>query len=122
MILLDLLVEPMSEAAEQTNESSEYNLSSAKQESMEEIELAVNIPESPKINTNHTSQCSSQPCTDTDEKCQQSLSSECAEQDADAHQEDDEHPIKDVAREPTSIHSDQLLTVLLPTDDIIMPT
>ena len=44
------------------------------------------------------------------------------EQDADAHQEDDEHPAKDIAREPTSIHSDQLLTVLLSTDDIIMLT
>ena len=36
-------------------------------------------------------------------------------------QEDDEHPAKDVARELTSIHSDQLLTVLLPTYDVIMP-
>ena len=44
------------------------------------------------------------------------------EQDADAHQEDDEHPAEDVARELTSINSDQLLTVLLPTDDVIMPT
>ena len=37
-------VEPMSEAAEQTNKSSEYNLSSAKQMSMEETVSAVNIP------------------------------------------------------------------------------
>ena len=53
---------------------------------------------------------------------QQCLSSECAEQDADTQQEDDEHPSKNAARESTSIHSDQLLTVLLPTDDIITPT
>ena len=58
----------------------------------------------------------------TDEKHQQRPSSECAEQDAEAHQEDEEHPSKNVAREPTSIHSDQLLTVLLSTDDVIMPT
>ena len=45
----------MSEAAEKDNESSEYNLSSAKQESMEEVESAVNIPESLKIGTSHTS-------------------------------------------------------------------
>ena len=38
----------MSEAAEQINESSEYSLSSAKQESMEEVESAVNMPESLK--------------------------------------------------------------------------
>ena len=45
----------MSEAAEKDNESSEYNLSSAKQESMEEAESAVNILESLKIDTGHTS-------------------------------------------------------------------
>ena len=45
----------MSETAEQINESSEYNLSSAKQESMEEVESAVNIPESLKIDTGHSS-------------------------------------------------------------------
>ena len=45
----------MSEAAEKNNESYKYNLSSAKQESMEEVESAVNIPESLKIDTGHTS-------------------------------------------------------------------
>ena len=112
-------IEPMSEATEQITESSMYNLSSVKQESMEEAESAVNIPESLKIDTSHTSQRPSQPCTDTDEKHQQCPSSECAEQDADAYQEDDEHLAKDVTREPTLIHSDQLHTILLPTDDVI---
>ena len=115
-------VEPMSEAAEQTNKSSDYNLSSAKQKSMEETESTANVQESLRTDTSHTSLCPLQPCIDTDKKCQQSPSSEHAEQDADAHQEDDEHPAKDVTRELTSIHSDQPLTVLLPTDDIIMPT
>ena len=115
-------IESMSEATEQINESSECNLSSAKQESMEEVESAVNIPESLKIDTGCTSRCPSQPCTDTDEKCQQRSSSEFAEQVADAHQEDDEHPAENAAREPTSIHSDQLLTALLPTNDVIMLT
>ena len=45
----------MSEATEQINESSEYNLSSAKQESTEEVESAVNIQESLKIDTSCTS-------------------------------------------------------------------
>ena len=45
----------MSEATEQINESSKYNLSSAKQESMEEVESSVNILESLKIDTSHTS-------------------------------------------------------------------
>ena len=44
----------MLEAAEKDNESSKYNLSSAKQESMEEVESTVNIPESLKIDTGHT--------------------------------------------------------------------
>ena len=38
------------------------------------------------------------------------------------HQDDDEHPAEKTAREPTSIHSDQLLTVLLPTEDVITST
>ena len=44
----------MSEATEQVNESSENNLPPAKQESMEEVESAINIPESLKIDTSHT--------------------------------------------------------------------
>ena len=44
----------MSEAAEQINESSKYSLSSAQQESMEEVESAVNILESLKTDTSHT--------------------------------------------------------------------
>ena len=48
-------VELMSEAAEQTNESSECNLSSAKQQSMPETESAANILESLKIDTDCTS-------------------------------------------------------------------
>ena len=114
--------ESISEATEQINESSEYSLSSAKQESMEEVKSAVNIPESLKTDTGHTSQRPSQPCTDTNKKRQHCQSTKHAEQDAVVHQDDDEHPPKNTAREPTSIHSDQLLMVLLPTDDVIMPT
>ena len=84
-------VEPMSEAAEQNNKSSEYNSSPTKQMPMEETVSAMNIPESLKRDTSCTSRPPSQPCTDTDKKCQQSPSPECAEQDANAHQEDDEH-------------------------------
>ena len=48
-------VEPISEAGEQTNKSSELNLSSAKQTPMEETVSAANILKSPKIDTGHTS-------------------------------------------------------------------
>ena len=44
----------MSEATEQVDESSESNLPPAKQESMEEVETAINIPESLKIDNGHT--------------------------------------------------------------------
>ena len=70
-------ISSMSEATEQVNESSEYNLPSAKHESMEEVESAVNILESLKIDTGHTSrhppllQSKLQPCTDTDKRHQQ---------------------------------------------------
>ena len=84
---------------------------------MEEVESAVKIPESLKIDTSHTSRCPSQPCTDTDKKCQQCPSPQHAEQDAVVYQDDDEHPAENIAIEPTSIHSDQLLIVFLPTDE-----
>ena len=44
----------MSEATEQVNETSKNNLPPAKQESMEEVETVINIPESLKIDTDHT--------------------------------------------------------------------
>ena len=44
----------MSEATEQVNESSEYNLPLAKQESMGEVESAVYILESLKIDTSYS--------------------------------------------------------------------
>ena len=44
----------MSEMAEQVNEASQNNLPTAKQDSIEEVELAINMPESPKTDTGHT--------------------------------------------------------------------
>ena len=38
------------------------------------------------------------------------------------HQDDNEHSAENAAIEPTSINSDQLLMVFLPTDNVIMPT
>ena len=67
----------MSETTEQVNESSQNNLPTAKQESIEEVELATNIPESLKIDTGNTLQhqpvlkSTSQHHTDRDENCQQ---------------------------------------------------
>ena len=44
---------PMSEMEEQVNQTSQNNLSTAKQEFIDETELAINIPESLKTDTNH---------------------------------------------------------------------
>ena len=43
----------MSETTEQVNKSSQNNLPIAKQESIEEVESAINIPESLKTDTSH---------------------------------------------------------------------
>ena len=48
-------ISSMSEATEHVNESSEYNPPSAKQESREEVESIINIPESLKTDTSHSS-------------------------------------------------------------------
>ena len=62
-------IEPISEDAEQINESPSYNLSSVKQMSMEETVSAANILESLEIDTGCTLRHTSQPCTHTDQKC-----------------------------------------------------
>ena len=67
----------------------------------------MNVPESLKIDTSHTSRHLSQACTDADKKRQQSMTSEGADHDTDAQQEDGEHSVEDVIREPTSMHSEQ---------------
>ena len=58
----------MSETTEQVNESSQNDLPTAKQEYIEEVELAINIPESLKIDTSHMLRC--QPVlTSTSQHC-----------------------------------------------------
>ena len=114
--------EPILEDAEQTSQSSEGNPSSAKQKSLEDIDVAKNVLESLRLDTSHTSRHLSQVCTDADEKHKKIMTSECVEQDTDAQQEDGEHSVEDVTREPTPMHSEQLHTMLTCADDVIMPT
>ena len=115
--------EPTLEDAEQASQSSEHNQSSAKQKSIEETDSATNILESLKIDTSCTSRRPSQARTDADEKSQQSMNSEEGdEHDTDTQQEDSEHSVEDVTREPTLIHSEQLCTTLTCADEAIMPT
>ena len=82
----------------------------------------MNILESLKIDAGHTSRCLLQACTDADRKHQQSMTSKSDGHDTDAQQEDDEHSVEDVTREPTSMHSEQLRTMFTCADEVIMPT
>ena len=81
----------MSEATEQANESSENNLPSAKQESIKEVESAISILESMKIDTGNTLQhqpvlrSTSQHHTDRHQNHQQCPLQDQAEQDIDVH-------------------------------------
>ena len=58
--------EPNLEDTEQTIQSSKGNPISAKQTSIEDINVARNAPESLKPDTSHTSRHLSQVCTDAD--------------------------------------------------------
>ena len=118
----------MSETTEQVNESSQNNLPMAKQESTEDVETAINILESLKIDTGHTLQCqpalksTSQHYADQDENHQQCRLQDQAEQNTDVHHDDNEHTAKDPFTEATSAQPEQSLTAFLPTNDITIPT
>ena len=117
----------MLEGTEQVNESSENNLPSTKLEFMEEVESAINVPESLKIDTSHTLQCqpvlrsTSQCGADTEENHQQCPLQDQAEQDTEVCQDDDEYSAKGTIAEATSTQSEQLPTVFLPTNEVTIP-
>ena len=114
--------EPILEDAEQKTQSSKGNPSSAKQTSIEVIDVGRNTPESLKLDTSHTSRQLSQVCTDVDEKCQQIMTSEDVEQDTDTQHGDGKHSVEDVTRELAPMHSEQPHTMLTCTNEVIMPT
>ena len=105
--------EPNLEDAEQTIQSSKGNPISAKQMSIEDINVARNAPESLKSDTSHTSRPHSPVRTDADEKHQQIMTLEDVEQDTNAQHHDGKHPVDDLTREPTPMQSERLCT--LPT-------
>ena len=113
---------PNLEDAEQTIQFSKGNLISAKQMSIEDINVAGNVLESLKSDTSHTSRQHSKVPTDADEKHQQIMTSEDVKPHTDAQRHDGKHPDEETAREPTPMHSEQLRTTLTCTDEVIMPT
>ena len=94
----------MPETIEQVNESSQNDLPTAKQESTEEVESAINIPESSNIDASHTLQCqpvlksTSQHHTNQDENRQQ---------DTDVHHDNNDHTADDSVTEATSTQPEQ---------------
>ena len=114
--------EPILEDAEQTTQSSKGNPLSAKHTSIEDSDVARNIPESLKLDTGHTSRQLSQVRTDADEKHQQIMTLEDIKQDTDAQHHDGKHLVKDLTREPTLMHSEQPCTMLTCINKVTMPT
>ena len=98
--------EPNLEEAEQTTRFSKGTLISAKQMSIEDINVARDAPESLESDTGHTSKQSSEVPTDAGEKHQQITTLEDVEPHTDAQHHDGKHPDKEIAREPTSMHSE----------------
>ena len=122
----------MSETEEQVNQTSQNNLPTGKQESIDETELAINIPESLKTDTDHTLQWqavpknTSQQGTDMDANLQHDQLQDEAEQDTIVHNpdvlhNDDDHIAIDTIADGTSIQLEEPITELFPTDDVTIP-
>ena len=114
--------EPNLEDAGHTIQSSKGNQVSSKQMSIEDINVARNAPESQKSDTGNISRQHLPVRTDADEKHQQAMTSEDVEQDTNTQHCDDKHPVVDITREPIPMQSEQLCTLPMSTDEVIMPT
>ena len=123
----------MPERAEQVNESSQNNLPTAKQESIEEVEFAMNILESLKTDNGHTihhqtvPKSTSQQGINQDANHQPHQLQDLNRQDAIVHNpdvlhDDDDHAAIDSIAVGTLIQPEKSITELLPTDDVTIPT
>ena len=123
---------PMSETEEQVNQTSQNNLPTAKQESIDETELAINILESLKADTSHPLQwqivpkSTSQQGIDLDANLQHDQLQDEDEQDtivhdADVLHDDDDCTAIDTIADGTSIQPEKPITELFPTNDVTIP-
>ena len=123
---------PMSETEEQVNQTSQTYLPTAKQESVDGTELAINIPESLKTDTSHTLQCqtvpksTSQQGTDHDANLQHDQLQDEDEQDTIIHNVDVlhdnyDHTAIDTIADGTSIQLEKPITELFLADDVTIP-
>ena len=122
----------MSETEEQVNQTSQSNLPTTKQESIDETELAINILEALKTDTAHPLQwqtvpkSTSQQGINQDTNCQHDQLQDEDEQDTIVHDVDvlhynDDHTAIDTIVEGTSIQPEKSITELFPTDDVTIP-
>ena len=118
---------PMSETEEQVNQTSQNNLSTAKQESIDKIELAINIVESQNVDTGDPLQWQTvlkstvQQRIDPDANCQQDQLQDQDEQDADVLHDDDDCIAIDPIADGTLIQLEKSITELLATSDVTIP-
>ena len=96
----------MLEDAKQPSQLSKGNPSVAKQKSIEDTDVTRNALESLKSDTSHTSRQHSRVPTDADKKHQQITTLEDVQPHTDTQHHDGKHPDEDIAREPTSMHSE----------------
>ena len=124
MILLDLQIHHQCQK--------QRNLPTAKQESIDKTESAINIPESLTTDTGHSLQwqtvpkSTSQQGIDLDTNHQYDQLQDKEEQDtiihdADVLHDDDDHTAIDTIDEGTSIQPEKPITELFPTDDATIP-
>ena len=97
--------EPNLEDAEQTIQPSKDNQTQPTQTFTVDTNVARNVLESLKSDTNHTLRQHLPVCTDADEKHQQIKTLEDIEQDANAQHRDGKHPVEDTPEETTPAQS-----------------
>ena len=122
----------MSETEEQVNKTPQNNLPTAKQESIEEVELAISIPESLNTDTSHTLQWQTVPKSilqqgiNQDANHNQYQLKDQDEQDTIVHNADVIHDDNDCIdidsiADGASIQPEKSITELLPTNDVTIP-
>ena len=112
----------LSEMEEQVNKTSPNNLPTAKQASIDKIELAINIPESQKADTNHPLQWQTVPIS----TLQQGIDLDVNLQDdqlqaEDVLHDDVDHIAGDTIADGTSNQTEKPIMELFPTDNVTIP-
>ena len=122
----------MSETKEQVNKTSQNNLPTAKQGSIDKTELVISTLESPKTDTGHllwwqtVPKSTTQQGIDLDANLQDDQLQDEDEQDTIVHNtdvlhDDDDCTAIDTIADGTSIHLEKPIMELFPTDEVTIP-